>query len=89
MVNAVILTMLAITILQISSTSVEVPGKPFKKYIGHLKYWQDDGLNLVRRINHMVQSMMKMTKLDHRQKQDKSTSPTSVNFKTYRMYRRF
>ena len=90
MVNAIILTMLAINILQISSASVDVPGKTFKEYIDHLKHRHpDDNLSPVRRINHMLQSLMQMTKLDHGQKQDKSKSPTSVNFKTYRMYRRF
>ena len=95
MVNAIILIiMLSITILQIKSASVDVPGKSLKGYIDHLKQRRpDDHFSLVRRINHMVQSLMKMTKLEHGQKQDKNKSPTSVNHKitksVNKMYRRF
>ena len=89
-----LIIMLSNTILQIKSASVDVPGKSLKRYIDHLKQRHpDDRFSLVRRINLMVQILMKMTKLEHGQKQDKNKIPTSVNHKftksVDKMYRRY
>ena len=95
MVKTIILIMFSIQILQAISTSVNVPGKSFKRYIDHLKHkHQDDHLSLVRSINHMVHSLMKMTHLNNGQGQDKNTvRPTRVNLNkkkpVFKMFRRF
>ena len=95
MVKAIILIMFSIQILQAKSTSVNVPGISFKSYIDHLKHkHHDDHLSLVRRINHMVHSLMKMTRLNNGQGQDQSKfRPTKVNLNmkkpVFKMFRRF
>ena len=82
MVKAIVLIMLSIQILLTISTSVNTPGKPFKSYIEQLKHKnQDDPLSIVRSINRMVLSLMKMT--DQRQNKNKLVSTS------YKMFRRF
>ena len=93
MVKAIILIMFSIQILQAISTSVNVPGISFKSYIDHLKHkHHDDHLSLVRRINLMVHSLMKMTHLNNGQDLSKFR-PTKVNLNlkkpVFKMFRRF
>ena len=89
MVKAIILIMLLIQILTIS-ISVNAPGKHFKSYIDHWKH-KDDPLNIVRRMNQIVQVLIKMT--DQRQNKNKLGRSKNVSLKMtipfFKMYRRF
>ena len=90
MVKAFVLIMLSIQILCSISTSVNMPGKHIKSYVEQWKYkHHDDPLSMVRKINKMVQSLMKMTD----QRKNKQLRSTSTNLKMtkpiYKMFRRF
>lgn len=91
MVKAIVLIMVSIQILLTISTSVNTPGKHIKSYIEQLKYkHKDDPLSVVRRINQMAHSLMKMTG----QRQNKyKLRPTRTTLKIpnpiYKMFRRF